>query len=104
MNNPLIARRRGVVFVGAEGAALIAFGDRVFRLSGFGGEDRRGMGLRIVLRPVAEAIGVLIVVPRALIARDAIDDREADVGVFEPDADELGGVARADTDRESAAG
>src|SRR5206468_4241026 len=76
---------------------------RVLLRSGFGGDDRGGLGFRIVLRPVAEAVRVRIVVPRALVARDAVDDLEADLGVFEPDTHELGVVARADPDREAPA-
>src|ERR1700693_5150164 len=104
MNNALIARRRGIVLVGGEGAALIALGDRIFWLALLRGEDRCGVRLRIVLRPVAQAIGVLIVVPRALVARDAIDDLESDVRVFEPDADKLGVIAWGDPDRQAPAG
>src|SRR5204863_5167687 len=74
--------------------------DRVLRLIGLAGENGRGLRLAIVLRPVAEPIGVRVVVPRALVVRDAVDDLETDVRVFEPDADELGVVARADPDRE----
>ena len=77
-------------------------GDRVGRLAGFGGEHRLGIGLRIVLRPVAEPLGVRIVVPGTPVVRDAIDDLVADVGMLEPDPDELGIVARADPDRQPA--
>src|SRR5687767_5883616 len=73
----LLRRGWGVVFVGGEGAALVALGDRVFCLAGFGGQDLGGVGLGIVLRSVAEAVGVRSVVPRALVVRDPIDDLEA---------------------------
>src|SRR5204863_6395027 len=59
-------------------------------------------GLGIILRPVSEPRGVRIVVPGTPVVRDAIDDLVPDVGMLEPDAHELGIVARADPDRQPA--
>src|SRR5262249_13816821 len=98
-----LALRCGVVFLCSEGRSLAFCGDPVFRLAGFGGEDLGSLWLGIVFRLVAKAIGVGIVVPRALVTRDAIDDLVADIGMFEADTDELGQVARADPDREATA-
>jgi hypothetical protein len=58
----LVRKRRCGEFGGAKGAALIALGDRigVWRL---GRQYRFGISLGIVLRPIAKAIGVRIVVP-----------------------------------------
>src|SRR5437762_4149149 len=64
----LVRRRLCREFLGAERAALIALGDRVLRLPGLGGEDLGGIGLAVVLRFIAKAISVRIVVPGALIA------------------------------------
>src|SRR5690348_1749214 len=99
----LIRRRFGVVFLGAERAALIALGDRVFWLIGLAGEDLGSVWLTVVLRLVAEPVSIRIVVPRALVAGDAVDDLEMDLGMLEADTHELGVVARADPDREAAA-
>src|SRR2546422_770043 len=60
------------------------------------------MGLGIVLRPVAEPHGVGIVVPAARVARDAVDDLEADAGMIDADRHELRQVARAEPDGEPA--
>src|SRR5205814_57158 len=49
----------------------------------------------------AQAIGVGVVVPRTLVARDAVDDLEFDAGLVDADRDELGDVARADPDRKA---
>src|SRR5262249_41275659 len=89
-------------FGGAEGAALVMLGDGVRRLPSLGREHRVRVGLGIVLRAVAEALGVRVVVPRTLIARHAVNDLVADVGVLEPDANELRVVARADPNRQPA--
>jgi hypothetical protein len=78
------------------------FGNRVRRLAGFGREHRLGIGLGIVLRPVSEPLGVRIVVPGTPVVRNAVDDLVADVGMLEPDANELSVVARADPDRQPA--
>ena len=58
-------------------------------------------GLRIVLRPVAQARGVGVVVPAALVARDAVDDLELDAGMVDADRDQLRDVARAEPDRQA---
>src|SRR5437867_6323066 len=44
--------------------------------------------------PVAEPHGVGIVVPAARVARDAVDDLEADAGMIDADRHELRQVAR----------
>src|SRR2546430_12724486 len=66
-----------------EHPALIHLRARIARLlprQHFG-----GMGLGIVPRPVAEPHGVGIVVPAARVARDAVDDLEADAGMIDAD-------------------
>jgi len=93
----LCRRCLGGVFGRGEGAALIAFGNRV-GVGRLGSQHRFGIGLGIVFRLVAEAIRVRIIVPRALIVRDAIDDFVPNIGMFEADAHKLGQIARADPD------
>ena len=61
-----------------------------------------GVVLRLVLGPIAQAIGVAVVVPGADVARDAVDDLEVDVRMLEADPHELGEIARADPDRQAA--
>src|SRR6185295_950815 len=58
--------------------------------------------LRVVLRPVAQARRVRVVVPAARIARNTVDDLEPDPRVIDADRHELRDVARADPDREAA--
>ena len=79
------------------------FDDPVSRLAGFSGKHLGGLRLGIVLRPIAEAMGVGIVVPRALVAGDAVDDLVADIGMLKANTDQLGQVARADPNREATA-
>jgi len=78
---------------------LIAFGNWV-GVRRLGSQQRFGIGLGIVFRLVAEAIRVRIIVPRALIIRDAIDDFIPNIGMFEADTHKLGQIARADPDRQ----
>src|SRR4030095_5472395 len=99
----LFRRGFGSVLRGGKRAALVALSDRIFRFAGFGGEDFRGVGFGIVLRPIAQAVRVRIVVPRALVVRDAVDDLEADTRVLKADAGQLRVVARADPDRQAPA-
>src|SRR5258706_15074351 len=66
-----------------------------------GGEYLGGVDLAVVLRLVAEAIGVGVVVPRALVPRDAVDDLELDARMVDADGDELRQVARAEPDRQA---
>src|SRR5207302_8214241 len=83
-----------------EDPALIHLRARIARLltcQHFGGID-----LGIVLRAVAEPRGVGIVVPAARVARDAVDDLEADAGMIDADRYELRQVARAEPDGEPA--
>ena len=85
----------------AEHAALVQLGDhvgdRLLVRQHFG-----GVGLGIVLRPVAEAVRVGVVVPGARVARDAVDDLELDAGAVDADRHQLREVARAEPDRQPA--
>lgn len=54
----LIAARLRGVFGCRKGAALVVLGDRIGRLANFGLQYRFGVGLGIILRLVAEVIGV----------------------------------------------
>src|SRR6516162_5435587 len=90
------------LFRGAKRAALVIFGDWIGGLAGFGREDRYGIGLGIVLRAITQSLGVRVVVPGALVPGHAIDDFVADVGMLEPDANELSVIPRADPDRQPA--
>src|SRR5258708_968464 len=83
-----------------EGSALVHLRARIAR--SFPRQHFGGMGLGIVLRPVAEPNGVGIVVPAARVARDAVDDLETDAGMIDADRDELRQVARAEPDGEPA--
>src|SRR5262249_41562746 len=63
---------------------------------------RLGKGFRIVLRSVAEPLGVRIIIPGASVVGDAVDDLEADVGMLKADAHQLGIIAWADPNRKPA--
>jgi len=67
------------------------------------GEHCIGIVLRAVEGPLAEPQSVAVVPPGPLVVGHAIDDLVADIGVFEPDANQLHQVARADPDGESPA-
>src|SRR5438270_13371665 len=89
--------RIGHFLGGAEHAALVSLGDQIIaRL--FTRQYFLGVNLAVVLRLVAEAIGVRVVVPGALVPRDAVDDLELDLRVLDADGDELRQVARAEPD------
>src|SRR5205085_12001308 len=64
-------------------------------------EDFGGVFLAVVLRLVAEAKGVGVVVPRALVAGDAVDDLELHLRMVDADGNELRDVARAGPNREA---
>src|SRR5258705_13801741 len=64
-------------FGAAEDAALVGFSDGIAaRL--LVRQDLGGVDLAVVLRLVAEARGVGVVVPGALVSREAVDDLELD--------------------------
>src|SRR2546421_8758411 len=98
-----LLRRRGGVrhfFGAAEDTALVRFGDGVAaRL--LARQDLRGVDLAVVLRAIAEAMGVRVVVPGALVPGDAVDDLELDVRMVDADGDELRQVARAEPERQA---
>ena len=60
----------------------------------------RTMVLALAGRPIAELARARIVPPRGGIVRRAVDDVEADVGMLEPDADQLHDVLGRDPDRQ----
>src|SRR4029078_9172333 len=64
-------------------------------------EDLRRLTLGVVERSIPEPLRVRVVVERARVPRDAVDDLEAHVRVLDPDRDELREVARAHPDRET---
>src|SRR5690606_26160690 len=61
-----------------------------------------GVVLGPVLGAVAQAVGIRIVPPAALVVRDAVDDLVVEVGMLEADPEQLRQVARADPDRKEA--
>ena len=69
-------------------------GGSAARISGANGSD-------LVLRFVAQPVGVGVVPPAPVAFRGAVDDLVVQLGVLEPDPDELQEVARADPDREA---
>ena len=79
----LCRRRLCGVFGGGQGAALVAFGNWV-GVGRLGSQHRLGVKLGIVFRLVAEAIRVRVIVPRALIIRDAVDNSYRTSGCSRP--------------------
>src|SRR2546423_14498685 len=85
--------RIGHFLGGAEHAALVGLGDGVgARL--FPRQYFLGVNLAIVLRLVAEAVGVRVVVPGALVSRDAVDELGLYLRVLGGAGGELRPVAR----------
>src|SRR5689334_5821632 len=93
--------RRGIRhFLGrAEDAALVRLCDHIAAWL-LAREHLFGVDLAIVLRLVAEAIGVRVVIPGALVLGDAVHDLKPDLGMLDADRNELRDVARADPERE----
>src|SRR5581483_3254988 len=92
----------GVVLVAAKRTALEAIADRIRRQFGL---CRKRLGAEILgapLRAVAEAAGIGIVPPGRLVVGAAVEDLEADVGMLEPNAQELNQVLRLEPDRQPA--
>src|SRR6266446_10468475 len=84
----------------AESATLEEIADRI-------GPDLclLGLGMRAVIlglagRTIAELAGARIVPPRCRVVRRTVKDVEADVGMLQPDADQLHDVFRRDPDRQ----
>src|SRR5437667_6039826 len=77
-------RARGIaaLFGEDEGPALVEFGARV-RAGLLVPEHLFGVGLAVVLRAVAEPVGVRVVVPTAPVAGDPVHDLEADAGAID---------------------
>src|SRR5437667_4572636 len=88
-------RARGIaaLFGEDEGSALVELGARV-RAGLLVPEDLFGVGLAVVLRAVAEALGVRVVVPAALVSGDSVHDLEADAREIDRDRHELREIAR----------
>src|SRR5260221_14059466 len=94
-------RRVRDIFGSAEHAALVGLGDGIAaRL--LVRQDLGGVDLAVVLRLVAEARGVGVVVPGALVSRGAVDDLELDAGPVDADRDQLPQIARAEPERQAA--
>src|SRR5213079_2319231 len=79
-------------FVEHEGSPLVFLGARV-RARLFRAQHLARVGLAPILRPVAQAARIGVVVPRSPVVRDAVHDLEADGGMVDADGDELRDVA-----------
>src|SRR5215470_129561 len=90
-----------VEFVAAKGAALVPFADRIGWERGIGLERFVAVVLGAALRPIAEAKGLRIVPEGARIVRRAVEDLADDIGMLEPDADQLQEIFRLEPDRQS---
>src|SRR5882672_1919495 len=86
----------------AERAALIEIADAIRPKPGLLGHGVLAKILGAAGRAIAEIIGAMIVPPRALIVRRAVEDFEMDSGMIEPDPAELHQVFRLQPDREPA--
>ena len=95
------AARVTAILGGDEGAALVLLDERV-RVVRVLREDARRVRLALVERPVAEPERVRVVVPSAVVVRDAVHDLELDLRMVDADRYQLRDVARADPDREAA--
>src|SRR6266496_4433545 len=94
-------RSRGIaaLFGEDEGSSLVELGARV-RAGLLVPEDLLRVGLAVVLRTVAEPLGVRVVVPAASVAGDSVHDLEADAGAIDRERHELREIARREPDRE----
>src|SRR5207247_3341626 len=90
----LCRRPRGIaaLFGNDEGSALVELGARV-RAGLLVLEHLFGVGLAVVLRTVAEPLGVRVVVPAAPVAGDPVHDLEADARAIDRDRHELREIA-----------
>src|SRR6266571_8652943 len=94
-------RPRGIaaLFGEDEGSALVELGARI--CAGLlVPEEFLRVELAVVLRTIAEPLGVRVVVPAALVAGDSVHDLEADAGAIDRDRHELREIARRKPDRE----
>src|SRR5262249_60526979 len=101
-NYLILGRFTAVVFVAAEGPALVPVTDRVVRQLGLGGERGIAKVFRSKLRPIAVAVGRAIVPPGPFVFGGAIENLVADVRVFETDAHQLREVFRPQPDSKPA--
>src|SRR6266496_1614374 len=94
-------RSRGIaaLFGEDEGSSLVELGARV-RAGLLVPEHLFGVGLAVVLRTIAEPLGVRVVIPATLVAGDPVHDLEADAGAIDRDRHELREIARREPDRE----
>src|SRR5688572_24150336 len=88
-----------VEFLRGEVAALIVVADRVGGKLRLPFQRSRDHGFGIAARLVAVAVGGAVVPPAARVAGGAVEDLVADVGMLEPDADQLQQVVRLQPDR-----
>src|SRR6202035_3274361 len=91
-----------VEFHAAEGAALVEIADRIGLELGLFGKSMLAKILGPPGRAIAEVVGAVIVPPRTLVMRGAVENLEVDVGMIEPDAAQLHQVFRLQPDREPA--
>src|SRR5258706_208874 len=93
------SRRIAALLGEDEGSALVELGARV-RAGFLVPQDFLSVELAVVLRTIAEPLGVRVVVPAALVAGDPVHDLEADAGSVDRDRNELREIARRKPDRE----
>src|SRR3954453_1586860 len=89
-----------VEFCAAEGAALEEIADRIGLQLGLLGHGVLEKVLGAPRGPIAVVVGLVVVPPGTLVPGGAVEDLEAQVGVLEADAHQLGEVFGAHPDRE----
>src|SRR3981189_1698359 len=73
----------------AERATLVEIADRIGWQFGLLGHRMLAKVFSPAGRAIAEVVGAVIIKPRALVVRYAIEDLEMDVGMVEPDPAQL---------------
>src|SRR6202043_2007875 len=86
----------------AESAALVEIADRIGLELGLLGKGVLAKILGAAGRAIAEVVGAVVVPPRTLVVRGAVEDFEMDVGMIEPNPAKLHQVFRLQPDREPA--
>ncbi len=84
----------------AERAALVEIADGVGRQLRLLGKGVLAEILSPAGRAIAEIVGAVIVPPRALVVRGAVEDLEMDIGMIKPDPAQLHQVFRLQPDRQ----
>src|SRR6266403_2620349 len=86
----------------AERAALVEIADRIGRQFCLLGKGVLAKVLGAAGRAIAEVVGAVVVPPRTLVVRRAVENFEMDVGMIEPDPAELYQIFRLEPDRQPA--